>query len=161
MPDADAAALRCLIALGIPSGSVSAMLLPQPSRFRVRCEALLRLRAVCTILQSCLCARLPKLLAARAGTPLSTPLVASGLGPRYTRWLSAPQLMLVNPVLVAAKTGLAGSWWPGAAAGRSTPLLGALPRRAMFSERKTNRPICYPAGWLIPEKSAEFSESIC
>jgi hypothetical protein len=31
----------------------------------------------------------------------------------------------------------------------------------MFSERKTNRPICCPAGWLIPEKSAEFSESIC
>jgi hypothetical protein len=30
----------------------------------------------------------------------------------------------------------------------------------MFSERKTNRPICCPAGWLIPEKSAEFSESI-
>ena len=28
-------------------------------------------------------------------------------------------------------------------------------------ERKTNRPICCPAGWLIPEKSAEFSESIC
>eukprot|EP01047_Picozoa_sp_COSAG01_P130005 COSAG01_NODE_59528_length_299_cov_29.355000_1_plen_27_part_10 len=27
----------------------------------------------------------------------------------------------------------------------------------MFSERKTNRPICCPAGWLIPEKSAEFS----
>eukprot|EP01047_Picozoa_sp_COSAG01_P054745 COSAG01_NODE_6018_length_3899_cov_14.690263_4_plen_32_part_00 len=31
----------------------------------------------------------------------------------------------------------------------------------MFSERKTNRPICCPDGWLIPEKSAEFSESIC
>eukprot|EP01047_Picozoa_sp_COSAG01_P028687 COSAG01_NODE_1937_length_8860_cov_72.309325_1_plen_28_part_10 len=28
----------------------------------------------------------------------------------------------------------------------------------MFSERKTNRPICCPAGWLIPSKSAEFSE---
>eukprot|EP01047_Picozoa_sp_COSAG01_P047336 COSAG01_NODE_4512_length_4964_cov_2.390545_1_plen_27_part_10 len=27
----------------------------------------------------------------------------------------------------------------------------------MFSERKTNQPICCPAGWLIPEKSAEFS----
>ena len=26
----------------------------------------------------------------------------------------------------------------------------------MFSERKTNRPICCPAGWLIPEKSAEY-----
>jgi hypothetical protein len=31
----------------------------------------------------------------------------------------------------------------------------------MFSEQKTNRPICFLAGWLIPEKSAEFSESIC
>jgi hypothetical protein len=34
-------------------------------------------------------------------------------------------------------------------------------RRPVFLERKTNRPICCPAGWLIPEKSAEFSESIC
>ena len=33
--------------------------------------------------------------------------------------------------------------------------------RPVFLERKTNRPICCPAGWLIPEKSAEFRESIC
>eukprot|EP01047_Picozoa_sp_COSAG01_P140046 COSAG01_NODE_70909_length_257_cov_0.968354_1_plen_48_part_01 len=30
-------------------------------------------------------------------------------------------------------------------------------RRAMFSELKTNRPICCRAGWLNPEKSTEFS----
>jgi hypothetical protein len=34
-------------------------------------------------------------------------------------------------------------------------------QETVFLERKTNRPICCPAGWLIPEKSAEFRESIC
>eukprot|EP01047_Picozoa_sp_COSAG01_P045299 COSAG01_NODE_4161_length_5283_cov_38.647184_2_plen_65_part_00 len=50
---------------------------------------------------------------------------------------------------------------PGATHAVEERRLGVGVGRAMFSERKTNRPICYPAGWLIPEKSAEFSESIC